>query len=911
VNSSDGFRLTIADGPDLFATQEAIWSTVRAAADSTVTFEVTQDGYYPFRLVYFTGDPGYGPAAGTAVPSVEFFAKDRDGVKALINAPNPEVYVPAFMPANTRPCVRSVTPNAGDSGVPGNTVVGATIVDGSLTVQTGSILLQINGTTVSPTLSDNGTVHTITYQPGAVFLPNSSNYVSLAFTDSSSYRRTNSWSFTAANIMTPTWSLPAVNGTWVTAGSTERGLAYNPTTGHLLLVSRAAAPAPAGGLGIAILDSNNGNVLGRMNIGDIATVGLGTFKLSMIDVADDGVIYACNLSTAATMPFQIYRWANENAAPTLVFNANPLGGATRCGDDFRVRGSGAGTQIIASGNSGVTTIPIFTTTDGQNFTGTALNIGGIGANMMRLGLAWGCGNTFYGETTAQPVSYVGFTGLPSTAASLLAQYAIYDKNNNQSIGPIGLDIANQRLIGNQTVSPHCITLYDVPSLTTPPTKNVPIDQRNYASQNSSFGTGAIDFTPDGSRVFCLDTGNGIIAFSLAGRPAAPQICAQPQNYLLPTLGGVGFMDVTAIGSPQNYQWRRFGTNLVGATNRTLDIYNVQQSNLGLYSVVITNSLGSVTSSVAYLDTQMQATITPANPNVAVGGSITLTANVTGGSSAYTYQWQTNGANLPGATSSTLTILNAQAPAGALYTVIVTDALTQTVTSPGVILTVGQPGDGTGLTANYYNVLPFNENTPPDAFSTLPAYTTVDTSVNFNWGEDLLPSGLADYVSVRWFGQIQPFYSQTYTFYTTSDDGSRLWINGQLVVDNWFAQPPTERSGTIALAAGQRYPLVMEYFEKAGGAVAQLSWSSPSQPKQTIPMSQLYPSSSVVFQPTFTSSLANGTNLVLNWTGSGILESAPALTGPWAPVITNVGPFTVDTTAAPEMFFRLMSDQSYY
>src|SRR5437870_7437303 len=98
--------------------------------------------------------------------------------------------------------------------------------------------------------------------------------------------------------MSPIWSVPAVNGTWVTAGSTERGLAYNPKTGHLILVSRAAAPAPAGGLGIAILDSTAGSVLGTMDVG-IAATGPGTFKLNMVDVADDGVIYVCNLATSA------------------------------------------------------------------------------------------------------------------------------------------------------------------------------------------------------------------------------------------------------------------------------------------------------------------------------------------------------------------------------------------------------------------------------------------------------------------------------------------------------------------------------------------------------------------------------------------------------------------------------------
>jgi len=660
VNSSDGFKLMAADSADIFAPQESIYSGVRAAADTTVAFSVDTDGYYPFRLVYFTGDPAYAPAPGTTTPSVEFFNITKNGDKVLINDVATSGYVPAFAAAKTKPYVRSVVPAVNDTGVAGDTTITATLVDQSLTVVNNSIELQVNGTIVTPSLNSAGGITTVSYKPATVFLPNSSNYVSLAFTDSGSNRRTNTWSFTVANIMTPSWSIPAVNNTWVTAGSTERGLAYNPKTGHLLLVSRATNSATANGLGIAILSSTNGALLGTMNIGDIATTGGGTFKLSMIDVADDGVIYVCNLSTSSSQPFIIYRWQNETATPTIAFQQNPpfvTGAPSRVGDDFRVRGSGSGTQIIASGNSAVTTIPLFTTTDGVTFTPTTLSIAGIGANMTRLGLDFGCGNTLYGETTGQPMSYVGFNGAPSTTATLLASYGIYDKNTNQAIGPIAIDIVNQRLIGNQTVAPHNINLYDLGTLATTPTKNFPIDQRNYASQNTSFGTGSVDFTPDGSKVFCLDTGNGIIAFDLAPRVAAPVICAQPQTNIVSGPGALGFMDVTVIGAPQKFQWRLNGTPIANATGRTLDIPNVQDAQLGFYSVVITNpALGlSVTSAPAVLDTRMAIT----NPDklAPVGGSVAMTATVVNGLAPYTYQWQFNGNNV-GANSSSYTIASA-------------------------------------------------------------------------------------------------------------------------------------------------------------------------------------------------------------------------------------------------------------
>jgi endoglucanase len=142
-----------------------------------------------------------------------------------------------------------------------------------------------------------------------------------------------------------------------------------------------------------------------------------------------------------------------------------------------------------------------------------------------------------------------------------------------------------------------------------------------------------------------------------------------------------------------------------------------------------------------------------------------------------------------------------------------------------------PSSGTGLRGDYYNSV-----TPSGAIT----FTRTDATVNFDWGSDPGPGVGSDNFSVRWTGQVQPLYSETYTFYTVSDDGVRLWVNGTQVVNNWTDHPATENSGTVALTAGQRYDIRMEFYERSGGAVARLSWSSPTQPKQIIPASQLYP-----------------------------------------------------------------------
>ena len=68
------------------------------------------------------------------------------------------------------------------------------------------------------------------------------------------------------------------------------------------------------------------------------------------------------------------------------------------------------------------------------------------------------------------------------------------------------------------------------------------------------------------------------------------------------------------------------------------------------------------------------------------------------------------------------------------------------------------------------------------------------------------------------------------------------MNNVKLVDNWTDHGPIEASGTITLTAGVRYDIRMEDYEKAGSALVQLLWSSPSLPKQIIPAERLAPGS---------------------------------------------------------------------
>jgi fibronectin type 3 domain-containing protein len=142
-----------------------------------------------------------------------------------------------------------------------------------------------------------------------------------------------------------------------------------------------------------------------------------------------------------------------------------------------------------------------------------------------------------------------------------------------------------------------------------------------------------------------------------------------------------------------------------------------------------------------------------------------------------------------------------------------------------------PATENGLRATYFSNMDLTGTT----------VSRTDATVNFNWGTGAPVSGIgADHFSARWTGQILAVESGTYTFRTYSDDGVRLWVNGQLLINNWTDHAPTYDTATITLQAGQRYDLKVEYYENAGGAVMQLEWLRPGQSTfGTIPQTNLF------------------------------------------------------------------------
>jgi hypothetical protein len=150
-----------------------------------------------------------------------------------------------------------------------------------------------------------------------------------------------------------------------------------------------------------------------------------------------------------------------------------------------------------------------------------------------------------------------------------------------------------------------------------------------------------------------------------------------------------------------------------------------------------------------------------------------------------------------------------------------------------------PGaSGFGLRGQYFN----NKE-----LSGAPALIRTDATINFALGQTGPGFGVADnQYSVRWDGEVAAPTTGAYTFTTVSDDGVRLWVNGQKIIDNWLQHDPkTDSSQPVTLEAGKHYDIVLEYYKNLGGSTIQLLWKRPGQTADEIISSRyLYPADSV-------------------------------------------------------------------
>jgi hypothetical protein len=232
---------------------------------------------------------------------------------------------------------------------------------------------------------------------------------------------------------------------------------------------------------------------------------------------------------------------------------------------------------------------------------------------------------------------------------------------------------------------------------------------------------------------------------------APSITTHPQSAYVLTGANVTF-SATATGTPApSLQWYRNSQALGGATSATLTLNNVQAGDAGAYALVATNAAGSATSQAATLTLLSQPaaapsiTSEPSNVTAAIGGTATFSVTATG-SPTPSYQWRKNGANIGGATGSSLTLTNIQEADAGSYSVIATNAFGSAVSREATLTVGAKPtaiyfgNIGGGGNTGTWALLVMNDNTGqllailPSRNQVIVTTVTLAADGSFSFGE---------------------------------------------------------------------------------------------------------------------------------------------------------------------------------
>ncbi|NOS70517.1 MAG: hypothetical protein HOP33_11375, partial [Verrucomicrobia bacterium] len=218
---------------------------------------------------------------------------------------------------------------------------------------------------------------------------------------------------------------------------------------------------------------------------------------------------------------------------------------------------------------------------------------------------------------------------------------------------------------------------------------------------------------------------GVYTASVAGKCKAVNITTQPQNQAV-NIGSNATFTVSATGFGNlAYRWQFNSTNIVGASNTSLVVANVQATNAGNYRVVVTNSFSSVTSAVAVLTVNVPpfVTVVPTNQTVLTGANVNFSVSA-GGTSPLNYQWRRSGGAMAGQTNATLSLTSVTTNDAGSYDVVVSNVTGSVTSAPPAVLTV--------------NVLPFITVAPTNQTVVAEANVSFNVSVggtaplNYQW-----------------------------------------------------------------------------------------------------------------------------------------------------------------------------------
>ncbi len=343
----------------------------------------------------------------------------------------------------------------------------------------------------------------------------------------------------------------------------------------------------------------------------------------------------------------------------------------------------------------------------------------------------------------------------------------------------------------------------------------------------------------------------------------PVITAQPASDTLP----LGSTAMFTVGTSSNallfYQWQLNSTNLTdggnvsGSATAMLNLANITTTNAGTYSVIVSNAAGSVTSSNAVLLVTLAPpiiTLQPSSQTALPGATVMLTVSAVG-STPFSYQWRlnsnnlTDGGNLSGSATSTLTISNVSAANAGTYSVIVSNSLGSTPSSNAVLSVASVTTPGAALTS-LYSFTGGSDGGNPNALT---------QAVNGNFYGTTQNGGSNSAGTVFQMtggGALQPLYS-----FTGGNDGGTPYAGVTQGVDGNFYgttfQGGTNDNGTVFVMNGSGTLTTLLSFFGANG---------------DLPFAGLFPSADGFYYGTTHQGGANGHGLVYRITTNGALTT---------------------------------------
>ena len=299
--------------------------------------------------------------------------------------------------------------------------------------------------------------------------------------------------------------------------------------------------------------------------------------------------------------------------------------------------------------------------------------------------------------------------------------------------------------------------------------------------------------------------------SLRVDPAAPTIVSNPVPQSLPASSNVTF-SVTAAGSqPMVYQWFFSNAPISGATAAQYSLVGIQAGNSGNYQVVVSNGLGSATSTVAALTVTPLApyfTTQPAGAAVSGGSSRTL-SGAANGSQPISYQWQHNGTNVPGATQSSLRLTNLAFTDSGPYVLLASNIVGVTPSVPAQLTVYQTPTFTQALT---------NEIVDIGATVVLSPNVLGSPTLGYSWR--LNGQAVSGSNSTLTISNIQPaesgFYSVTVTnYYGSASSAARVSVfELRSAVTAWGddsggqTNVPPNLTDIVAVSGGDYHTLVL-------------------------------------------------------------------------------------------------------